>query len=370
MKNLFLWVCSLVCCYTLNAQQYDVLTSPVINDDGSVLFHIHAPHAKRVEVKGQFVSGNVPLIKDAKGVWSTTVKVDKPDIYPYNFIVDGVAVADPGNALLFPNESFKSSLLEIPDPEALYTIHPVPHGKVHYCTYKSEVLKQYRNVLVYTPAEYDSLLNKRYPVFYLVSGTTDTEETWYKAGRANTILDNLIAREQADPMIVVMPYGYMNNGTPRPSTLAAADMYSTFARELTECVMPYVEKNYRTIANREHRAIAGFSRGGGQSMFTALKHIDKFAWLGSYSAYLTPKVMEKYFPNLKEDANSLRMLWFCVGSSDFLYKEVVRNQQYFDEKGIRYQKTPRQGSHTWMHARFCLAETFKRLFRSTDATGK
>ena len=361
-RTFFLWVCSFLCCFTLNAQ-YNVLTSPSINKDGSVTFKLDMPNAQRVVLKGQFQKDSLLMSKNAEGIWSVTVNSIKPDIYPYIFVVDGISIADPGNMLIFPNESFKASLLEMPNPEALYTVNQVPHGKVHYCTYKSFILNQYRNVVIYTPAEYDYSPNKQYPVFYLVSGTTDTEETWFKVGRANTILDNLIARGQAKPMIVVMPYGYMNNGTPPPSSTQAADMYNTFNSELTLCLMPFIEKNFRTITDRDHRAIAGFSRGGGQSMFAALKNPDKFGWLGSFSAYLTPEVMEKNFPNLKEAANSLNMLWFGVGTSDFLYKDVVRNQQYFDEKGIRYEQVAHEGSHTWMHARFCLAETAKKLFK-------
>lgn len=365
MKRHLLLLCCTIMCGIIQAQDLNVLTSPIINADGTVTFRIKNPKAKRVEVKGQFMSGSTPLEKDAEGIWSATVHPPKPDIYPYNFIIDGVAVPDPGNTRIFPNESFKSSLLEIPNHDALYTINTVPHGKVHYCTYHSHLLKEYRNLVVYTPAEYDTNTNKNYPVLYLISGTTDTEETWFKVGRANTILDNLIACGKAKPMIIVMPYGYMNNGTPNPSSISAADMYATFADELTEYVMPYVEKNYRTLSTRENRAIAGFSRGGGQSMFTALKHIDKFAWLCSYSAYLTPEVMDKYFPNLVTDAKDLNMLWFGVGTGDFLYKDVVRNQEYFDKKGINYQSITTKSSHTWMHARFCLAETLQLLFKDT-----
>ena len=245
-KKLIMWLCILCCCATLSAQ-YGTLTSPIVGNDDSVTFRYYAPYAKSVLVNGQFMVGDIPLIKDDKGVWSVTVKPEKADIYPYNFIVDGTRLNDPGNKLLSPTDAFKSSLLEMPDPDALYTINPVPHGKVHYCTYRSHVLQQYRTVVIYTPAEYDLSAGKKYPVFYLVSGTTDSEESWYKTGRANTILDNLIARGQAEPMIVVMPYGYMNGGTPRPHTMEAGEMYNTFARELTECVIPYVEQNFRTI---------------------------------------------------------------------------------------------------------------------------
>ena len=362
MKHLFSGLCALFCFNSLQAQ-YNQPYSPVVHNDGSVTFYLHAPQAKKVEVAGQFQAGSTLLTRNADGMWSATVKPLEADIYPYHFVIDGIKVPDPGNPLYFPNENFKSSLLEIPNSEALYTVNSVPHGKVHYCTYYSSILQQHRTMVIYTPAEYETSPQKKYPVFYLISGTTDTEETWYKAGRAHTILDNLIARKQAEPMIVVMPYGYMNNGTPGPSTPEAIGMYQTFSREMTECIMPYVEKNFRTFNDRHHRAIAGFSRGGGQSMFTALTHPDKFGWLGSYSAYLTPQVMDKFFPDLKATSSQLHMLWMCVGTSDFLYKDVIRNQQYFDKKGIKYQLVTRKGNHTWMHARYCLTETCKQLFK-------
>ena len=135
-------------------------------------------------------------------------------------------------------------------------------------------------------------------MFYLVSGTTDTEETWFRVGRANFILDNLIAQKKAVPMIIVMPYGNMMMGTPPPTSPQAADMYKVFNDELVGNIMPYVEANYRVSRDREKRAIAGFSRGGGQSLFTGFNNLDKFAWIGSYSAYLTPEVFDKYFASL------------------------------------------------------------------------
>ncbi len=344
----------------------NAVTSPRIGENGEVSFSLQAPKAKKVELEGQFMSGRKPMTMNDEGVWSTTVSVNKPDIYPYSFYVDGVQTADPANIQLFPNERFKASLLEMPDADALYTVQDVPHGRVSYCTYYSDVLGMYRPVLVYTPAEYGKG-KKKYPVFYLVSGTTDTEETWFKVGRVNTILDNLIARGKAEPMIVVMPYGYMNNGTPGPSTPEAAEMYGVFAKELTECVMPFVEKNYRTKNGAENRAIAGFSRGGGQSLFTALSHTDKFAWLASYSAYLTPEVLEKYFNPFMQDPSllqqKLKLFWFGVGNSDFLFRDVQRNLKFFDEKQVKYTYMETEGGHTWMNARTYLAETLQKFFK-------
>ena len=341
----------------------DVVFKPhVIHRDGRITFNHDAPAAKKVELSGQFLERNIPMVRNSRGIWSATVRPAKADIYPYNFVVDGVAAQAQNNMAVFPNENFKASLLEIPDPDALYTVNDVPHGKVQYCTYKSDVMGEYRPVLVYTPADYEKG-NKKYPVFYLVSGTTDTEETWFKVGKVNVILDNLIAQGKAVPMIVVMPYGNVFGSTPSPTTLAAAKMYEKFEQELTECVMPFVEKNFRTKNSRENRAIGGFSRGGGQSLFTVYSNFDKFSWLASYSAYLTPEVMDIYFPDLQNDIKSLDLMWFGVGTSDFLYRNVLDHQKYFDEKGIAYEKMFTEGGHTWMNARTYLAETLQKFFK-------
>ena len=341
----------------------DVVFNPhIFHPGGRITFNYEAPNARKVELSGQFLEKNIPMVRNSRGIWSATVKPAEADIYPYNFVVDGVSAQAQNNMDIFPNENFKASLLEIPDPDALYTVNDVPHGKVQYCTYMSDVMGEYRQMLVYTPADYEKG-NKKYPVFYLVSGTTDTEETWFKVGKVNVILDNLIAQGKAVPMIVVMPYGNVFGSTPSPTTLAAAKMYQTFEEELTECVMPFVEKNFRTKNTRENRAIGGFSRGGGQSLFTVYSNFDKFSWLASYSAYLTPEVMDIYFPDLQNDIKSLDLMWFGVGTSDFLYQNVLDHQNYFDQKGISYEKMFTDGGHTWMNARTYLAETLQKFFK-------
>jgi len=332
----------------------------------NVTFNISAPDAEEVFFTSQFTEGRLPMKRNSKGIWSITVQPEKADIYPYNFIVDGVRVADPANKDIFPNETFKQSLVEIPDPEALYTVNDVPHGRVSYCSYKSSVLGMDRPLLVYTPAGYDGS-DRDYPVFYLVSGTTDTEETWFKVGKLNVILDNLIAQGKAEPMIVVMPYGNMMNGTPRPNTMASVGMYKVFNEELTSCIMPFVESNFRTLDDREHRAIAGFSRGGGQSLFAALSNLDKFAYLASYSAYLIPEALDTCFPQYAENPallnDGLKLFWFGVGTSDGLYPDVIKHEEYNDAKGIKYEKVFTDGAHTWMNARYYLAVTLQRFFK-------
>ena len=352
---------------------------------GAVTFNYRNANAKEVLLTSQFLKEPVPMVKGRNGLWTVTVTPEKRDIYPYNFIVDGISIADPLNKDLFPNENFKASLVEIPAagfgfgfgggrpgaprPQAAegvpYGVRDVPHGKMQYCTYQSSVLRAPRPLVVYTPAGYETS-GKNYPVFYLISGTTDTEETWFKVGKLNTILDNLIADGKAEPMIVVMPYGNMG-ATPMPASMDAVKFYEVFAKELTECIMPYVEESFRTVNDRDHRAIAGFSRGGGQSLFTALSHPELFAWLASYSAYLTPEMMDTCFPQYGENPSLMndqfKLVWYGVGSEDFLYPQVVENREYLDKKGIRHEDMNTDGGHTWMNARTYLNATLQKFFK-------
>ena len=358
----------------------NAVASPLVSMAGAVTFNLQAPNAKEVLLSSQFLKEPMPMKKGRNGLWTLTITPEKRDIYPYNFIVDGVSISDPLNKDLFPNENFKASLVEIPAgfafrrpgapapqaPQGVpYGVRDVPHGKMQYCQYRSSVLNAWRPLVVYTPAGYETS-GKNYPVFYLVSGTTDTEETWFKVGKLNTILDNLIADGKAEPMIVVMPYGNMGS-TPQPASMAATKMYEVFAKEMTECIMPYVEQSFRTVNDRDHRAIAGFSRGGGQSLFTALSHPDKFAWLASYSAYLTPEMMDTCFPQYGENPalinDQFKMVWYGVGSEDFLYKQVVENREYLDKKGIKHEDMNTDGGHTWMNARAYLNETLQKFFK-------
>ena len=356
------------------------VASPLVSMAGAVTFNLQAPNAKEVLLSSQFLKEPVPMKKGRNGLWTLTVTPEKRDIYPYNFIVDGVSISDPLNKDLFPNENFKASLVEIPagfafrrpgapQPQAQqgvpYGVRDVPHGKMQYCQYRSSVLNATRPLVVYTPAGYETS-GKNYPVFYLVSGTTDTEETWFKVGKLNTILDNLIADGKAEPMIVVMPYGNMG-ATPQPASMDAVKFYEVFAKELTECIMPYVEESFRTVNDRDHRAIAGFSRGGGQSLYTALSRPELFAWLASYSAYLTPEMMDTCFPQYGENPalinDQFKLVWYGVGSSDFLYPAVVENREYLDAKGIKHEDMNTDGGHTWMNARAYLNATLQKFFK-------
>lgn len=346
---------------------FESVKSPEVKANGDVTFRLFAPQAKEVQLNGQW-GPTVPMAwDDDEQVWKVTVHPEVADIYPYNFVVDGQAVNDPANKDLFPNELFKGSLLLMPNEAMPYTERDIPHGKVTYCTYYSSVLKELRTMLVYTPADYEASARTKYPVLYLVSGTTDTEETWFKAGRTNFILDNLIHEGKAKKMIVVMPYGNMNTGNPRPSSDAATKCYEIFSQEMQQCVMPYVEKNFRTLTDRNHRAIAGFSRGGGEALYTAFKLEDKFAYVCAYAAYLTNEVYNQHFSDLVGNPTRMNqrypLIWFGVGSEDFLHDAVKQNEAFFTERGIRHEAFDTTGGHTWMNARKYLNLTLPKMFR-------
>lgn len=369
--SLRLMVCSFGLTLTLAAQpsgsRPPPIDSPVVHPDRTVTFKFRAPTAQKVELSGQFLQANQPLQKDDAGTWSITVGPIEPNLYPYNFVVDGVGVADPANQEIFPNERFKASLVDVPgDEPSIYAVRDVPHGELTTCYYHSKTLNRTRPLIVYTPPGYRAGTEK-YPVFYCVSGTTDTEETWAKAGRLNFILDNLIAQQRAVPMIVVMPYGNMMMGMPRPDTPEVAGMYRVFSEELVDNVLPFVEANYRVIADREHRAIAGFSRGGGQSLFTGFTHLDKFAYIGSYSAYLTAEVFDRHFPAVSKDPSAtnrqLKLLWLGVGKTDFLYPQALAFMDLMKERKLEHRTLITEGGHTWMNARHYLHETLQLYFK-------
>jgi enterochelin esterase-like enzyme len=356
-----------------------LVVSPEIHADKKVTFRYLAPSVKEVTLSAQFEKAQVPMTKDAAGVWSVTVGPVKPDIYPYSFIVNGVTVMDPANVDFFPNERFKASLVDVPgDSPLIHARRDVPHGTITYEYYPS-MEGTTGSLVVYTPPGYDKSTSAKYPVFYLISGTTDTEETFFKVGRTNFILDNLIAEGKAKPMIIVMPYGNTEariaeqKGGAKPADPAgreseeAVRRAKAFENDLVTRIIPYVEKNYRTMNNRENRAIGGFSRGGGQTLRTAFGNMDKFAWVCCYSAYLSPAEMEKSFRNVYENPAQtnkyLKLFWISVGNEDFLYNSTVEFMNFLKAKNVNYKSLVTPGGHTWMNVKTYVAETAQLLFK-------
>ena len=372
---IFMALCLAVVC---QAQQPSP-SSITCNDDGTVTFRYKNDQAQNVQVDVQF-AGRQPMTRDASGVWTATLGPAAPDMYPYCFIVDGISVMDPENPQYFPNEGFKNSLLEIParDGSLPHDIRDVPHGRLEYIHYYSKSLGATNQAIVYLPPRYMSDFQKKYPVFYLISGTTDTEEVYYKVGRVNYILDNLLADKQAKEMIVVLPYG--NPSKLKPATAAEASGApqtqfgnDVFSNDLINDLMPYIEANYRTLNNRDNRAIGGFSRGGNQALFNGLSNLDKFSYLCSYSSFTSTNIPGVY-DNASDTNKKIHLFWLGVGTDDFLYGNARDYMEFLDKKGIHSVKELTTGKygHTWMNAKYFLSKTLPLLFnkKSSEAAMK
>lgn len=340
--------------------------STVVNPDGTVTFSYRNDKASEVLVDVQF-AGRHAMTKDSiSGLWTATLGPAAPDMYPYCFVVDGISIMDPKCPEWFPNEGFKNSLLDIPGQSAplVHTMQAVEHGTVQYVTYFSETIGTYNNAIVYLPPSYYHSTDS-YPVFYLISGTTDTEEVYYKVGRMNVIADNLIAQGAAKEMIIVLPYGNpvkLMQNAPASSGVDNITM-DAFGKDLVNCLMPYVESHYRTINDRDNRAIGGFSRGGNQALSNGLMNLDKFSYFCSYSSF-TSTQLPKVYDNAKETNNKIHLFWAGVGTDDFLYGTARDYTEFLDQKGIRCVKeyTTDKFGHTWMNAKYFLDHTLRLLF--------
>ncbi|MGB3799426.1 MAG: alpha/beta hydrolase-fold protein [Lewinella sp.] len=351
---LLLFLCLSVC---LAAQRPPRLSSPDANADGSYTFRYYAPEADTVLLQGEFLSAPQLMKRDAEAVWTATVSDITPDIYPYFFEEDGVQLADPNNTHVFANERFKRSIVEVRgDGAQVYSLRDVPHGQVRYEYYPSAVLDTTRRMLVYTPPGFEMNGDERYPVLYLIHGGSDTEETWYKVGRANFIADNLIADGQAEPMLIVMPYGNV-----RPATMA------DFTRDVVDEILPYMEANYPVVADAAHRAVAGFSVGGGQTLNIGLTNTDKFAYVCSYAPWTATEAFRTNFADWDPDAarinDDLKLFTLSVGTDDFLYESVRQNLADFKAAGIEVEANITDGGHTWMNCKKYLATTLRQIFR-------
>jgi len=341
-----------------SAQRPPSISSPEVHADNSVTFKYYSRTAQQVSVSGEFSPTRIPMQKDTSGVWSVTVPPVKPDIYPYSFWVDSINVADPNNTYIFPNERFKRSLVDIPgDVPLVHSLQNVPHGKISYRYYKSATLGITRQLLVYTPPGFNPNGKIKYPVLYLIHGGSDTEEAWTKVGRANLIADNLIAQSKAVPMIIVMPYGNV-----RPAPMP------DFTKDVMNDIIPFIEANYPVLTDSKHRAIAGFSVGGGQTLNIGLTNTGKFAYICSYAPYAQTEEFQKnfgtnYSPNADLINNQLKLFTISVGTEDFLYESVKRNIEMFEGKGIKLKSHIVPGGHTWMNCKQYLATTLQEIFK-------
>ncbi|MHB8301313.1 MAG: alpha/beta hydrolase [Acidobacteriaceae bacterium] len=343
------------------AQQSAVPPTPRVHADHRVSFYFLDPGASAV---GLALEGNahpLPMAKGAQGLWSITVGPLAPEIYSYHFIADGVPLLDPSSAHINPNLHAPSNAFEVPGamPE-LWDVQDVPHGIVHRHFYKSAIIGDQRDYFVYTPPAYNPRSGKKYPVLYLLHGYSDDASGWTALGRANVILDNLIAQGKAKPMVIVMTLGYgapeivlgprasMNDPTLRKKN------YDLFTQALLTEVMPQVQSMYRVSTKRQDRAIAGLSMGGAESLLTGLNHIDTFAWIGAFSAGGPYPPFAQDFPSLNaKNAAQLRLLWIACGTNDrYVGKSplIALNRQlvaWLHSKDIPVTAVETPGMHEW-----------------------
>ena len=343
------------------------MRSPEIASDGNVTFRLRAPEAHAVGLTGEFMKGSKPLVKNDQGVWSVTVGPIAPEIYYYNFTIDGVRTIDPANPQV-KTGSTPSTIQSILDVRAgtpaFYDPHPVPHGEIRTHWYESKSLKTTRRLTVYTPPGYDRSPGTRYPVLYLFHGANADETAWTRLGRVNLILDNLLAAKKAKPMLIVMPFGY---GVPPglPQSAPGANT-AAFGRDLLEDVIPLIESRYRALSDREHRAIAGLSMGGGESLNIGLNHLERFSYVGGFSAGLRAAELQPMFSsflsNPKAANQQLRLLWVGCGTDDGLFPTSEAFSKLLDDAKIKHVFHKSDGAHTWINWRRYLNEFAPLLF--------
>jgi enterochelin esterase-like enzyme len=346
------------------------LLSPEVHPDGSVTFRFRAPNAVDVKLAREGTEP-VPMRKDDQGIWTATTSQLAPDFYGYSFVADGVRLIDPENALLKPNLLATQNMVHVPGPPSLpWELNDVPHGEIHHHFYRSTVAADDRDYYVYTPAGYNQAAKKTYPALYLLHGFSDDASGWTAVGRANVILDNLIAQGKAKPMIVVMPLGYGTMEFVHPARGAWSHTelrdrnFETFRRALLTEVMPRVESEYRIKKDRNARAIAGLSMGGSESLLAGLNNLDKFSWIGAFSSGAIPDDYQNDFPSLDARANQqLHLLWIACGTEDHLITVNRNLREWLKAKDVKATEIETPGMHTWMVWRRNLAEFAGLLFR-------
>lgn len=346
------------------------LITPEVHSDNSVTFRFRAPNAKEVKLDLEGADP-VAMQKDDAGILTVNTAPLPADYYGYSILVDDVRSLDPENSGLVPNLLSPGNFVHVPGPPSLaWELNDVPHGEIHHHFYKSTVANDQRDYYVYAPPGYDAAGKTTYPVLYLLHGYSDDASGWTAVGRANVILDNLIARGKAKPMIIVMPLGY---GTMEMIRLAWSgwshtdvrdENFAKFTQALLTEVMPKVESEYRISKDRNAHAIAGLSMGGSESLLTGLNNLDKFAWIGAFSSGGIPDDFAKDFPGLDAKANQqIRLLWIACGTEDHLITLNRNLREWLKTKGISHTDVETPGMHTWMVWRRNLSEFASLLFR-------
>ena len=351
---------------------------PELQPDGTAVFRLAMPNAAKVELNLEGAKDPFPMSKGSDGAWSVTVPKLAPQYYSYTFNVDGTEVLDLHNVSIKTSFFSNQSLFLVPgQPPRSWEHANVPHGVVHHHYYHSNIVDLNSEYYVYTPPGFDPGSKQKYPVLYLLHGYSDDPSAWTSMGKANVILDNLIAQRKARPMIVVMPLGY---GTMEViargwSTWKDPELihrnYSRFSDALLQEVMPLVKKQYPLSDKREEHAVAGLSMGGAESLLVGLNHLDDFAYVGGFSSAPLggQNGFESSFPGITaqaaRDINAkLRVLWIACGTEDGLFDGNQKFIAWLKEKGLQPTAIQTPGMHVWMLWRDNLTNFAPLLFQS------
>ncbi len=361
------------------------VNSPEVMPDGRVAFRILAPKVENVDLQASDIlgmqSGGTEFKKDENGVWEAVIGPINPGAYRYRFMVDDVEVIDPRNPSISESNGNAWSLVYIPGAEFM-DARKVPHGAVAAVYYYSTSLSRHRRMHIYTPPAYEAG-NKKYPVFYLLHGAGDCDDSWSSVGRAGFIMDNLIAAKKAKPMIVVMPAGHTSAAFRMGGGIGP--MVDEFSQDFVKDIMPYVEANYRVLTDRSSRAMAGLSMGGMQTLNVTISDLGKFSYIGVFSSGIfglapgkakpeadaSPKTepsisWEEEHKAMLDDASlkkGLKLLWFATGADDFLVDTTRATVEMLKKHGFSPVYNESAGGHTWINWREYLNEFAPQLFQ-------
>ncbi len=370
---------------TFAQERPPAIQSPDVGNDGRVTFRYFDPDAHNVSVNLEGEAKPIPMQKDQRGVWTATTSALTPELYGYSFDADGMHRLDPLNSEIKPNLLNLSNIVRVPGSSPMrWEQQDIPHGTIHHHFYKSNVVGDNRDYYVYTPPGYDPNANTRYPVLYLLHGYSDDASGWTAVGKANLILDSLIDEGKAKPMMIVMPLGYgapqivqrpRGPGSGFSNASLRQENFTKFQQALLDEVLPQVERTYKVDPNRNARAVAGLSMGGAESLLTGLNHLDKFAWVGAFSAGGLGNDFAGAFPQLTSAANDqLHTLWIACGTEDRLITANRDLIAWLKGKGMHVTQIETPGMHTWMVWRHDLIEFAPLLFQagnnSASAAGK
>ncbi len=343
--------------------------SPVVHGDHSITFRIEAPLASNVEVwfDEWFVTRKV-MEKDENGVWSATLGPVAPGFYGYFFMVDGLKVLDLKNPDVKSGTEVYSSMVDVPGLAAprFDEFQEVPHGETHIITYHSKVLGLSRKLDIFLPPLYHEQLDESFPVLYLRHGGGDTEASWLSDGRAGIILENLLAKDEAIPMIMVMMNGFTDGTWAGGSTKEGMGILEN---ELLTEIIPLINQKYRTKPERENTAIAGLSMGGGQAFVLGLNNLNTFDWVGQFSSGLLASVefdINDRIPGFSgriDEINELSLLYLACGENDSRYQGHLDLVDFLEENHVKHVWHHMPGGHQWIVWRTELYEFMKILFR-------